>query len=425
MVFCPASIARAWVSDLLVDELTRSDGVEGSHFWFGYSVSLSGDMAVVGAPRDDENGAWSGSTYVFENGPAGWAEVARLLPEDGVAGDGFGRSVGIDGNTVVIGTPGPTNVDDRPGAAYVFEDNGEGWTQVAKLVSDEDPNGPYSLFEFGHSVSISGGTVLVGLPHMHSTYSDNKPGAAYVFEDDGAGWTQTAKLLAADPGASDQFGWSVAISGDKAIVGAPGTPMYGKKGEQVSKGGGLDKAYVFEKDGSGWTQVAQLTDEGQIGYDYFGSSVAISGDKAIVGAPQWLSSEGASAYIFEDEGTGWKAVDTLVGSNSTEFSEFGTSVAISGDTALITDSRDGYVYVFEQRDSGWTETALLMNLSGEDYYTLPVAIDGNTALVGSLSASADPDFPGTVYVFAVPEPSSILLLFAAGLCLAALRLRRR
>ncbi len=406
IIICPASIARAWVSDLLVDELTRTDGVEGSYVWFGYSVSLSGEMAVVGAPRDDENGYNSGSAYIFRNGPAGWAEVARLLPDDGAAADWFGRSVGIDGNTVVIGAPQDRN-SQLPGAAYVFEDTGTGWAQVAKLFSGLDPPG----FKFGHSVSISDGTILVGSPE------ENLTGTTYIYEDDGNGWTHTANLQA-----GGLFGLSVAISGDKAIVGAPNRPQYDKKGKQVSKGGGLDMAYVFEKDGSGWTQVAELTGGDQFAYDYFGWSVAIDGNKAIVGAPQFMLSEDGLACVFEDDGTGWKAVDTLLGSYSTGDGDFGTSVAISGDTALVADPEDGYVYVFEQDDSGWEETELLV---GGGNIFLPVAIDGNTALVGDPWSSPDPDFPGTVYVFAVPEPSSLLLLLTATSCLLLWRVRRR
>ena len=407
VLICPASIARAWVSDLLVDELTRTDGVEGSNVWFSYSVSLSGDMAVVGAPWDDENGYHSGSAYIFQNGPAGWAEVARLLPDDGAVGDWFGRSVGIDGNSVVIGAP-QTRGSYLPGAAYVFEDTGEGWAQVAKFVSNADPEGHRPGYQFGYSVSISNGTVLIGSPYEENyTYM----GAAYVFEDEGSAWTHSETLLANDADSGDAFGWSVDISGNRMIVGAPGVG-YDKKG---SKDIVRDSAYVFERDDSGWTQAGKVGLEDTSRHERFGWSVAIDGNKAIVGA---LEGVNGAAHFFEDDGSGWQAVDTFL---STDV----YYVSISDDRALVGDSSEGVVWLFEEGDSGWEKTDLLV--SSESIF-LPVAIDGNTALVGG-RAGSNPDFPGAVYVFAlpapIPEPSSLLLLLAAACCALIRRRKRR
>ncbi len=417
MVLCPASIARAWVSDLLVDELSLDEGSAGGYL--GHSVSISGDMAIVGGFSEENTGVYSSSAYVFQNGPSGWTQVAKLLPEDDAPNDLFGKSVAIDGNTVVIGAPGSRNLDE-PGSAYVFEGSGSGWTQVAKLVSTEDPDHYWPGYQFGYSVGISDGTVLVGAAYE---FTNGKSGVAYVFEDEGDGWTQTLKLQADDGEGGDAFGQSVAISGDTAIVGAPGSG-YDKKSGKDSKGELRDSAYIFQRDDSGWTQVASLTAGNAFWHDGFGRSVAIDGSRAIVGAP-WEEQIGA-AHIFEDDGSGWQAVDTLFPIEDTvEGNQFGVSVAISGDKALVTDSKDGAVYLFEKDESGWAETTRLLDYRGEDWYTLPVAIDGDTALVGNPSVSADPDFPGTVYVFAVPEPSSLLLLLTATSCLLLWRVRRR
>ena len=406
VLICPASIARAWVSDLLVDELTRTDGVEGSYVSFGYSISLSGDMAVVGAPGDDENGYHSGSAYIFQNGPAGWAEVARLLPDDGAVGDWFGGSVGIDGNTVVIGAP-KFRGSSLPGAAYVFKDTAEGWSQVAKFVSDADPEGYRPGYQFGYSVGVSDGTVLIGSPY-EDYYS--YMGAAYVFEDEGSAWTHRETLLPDNWDGGDLFGWSVDISGDRAIVGAPGIG-YDKKG---SKNIVSDSAYIFERDDSAWTQAAKVGFEDTGRHERFGWSVAIDGNKAIVGA---LEGVNGAAHFFEDDGSGWQAVDTFL---STDV----YYVSISDDRALVGDSSEGVVWLFEEGDSGWEKTDLLV--SSESIF-LPVAIDGNTALVGG-RAGSNPDLPGAVYVFAlpapIPEPSSILLLLTAACCALIWRRRR-
>ena len=417
MVFCPASIARAWVLDLLVDELSLDEGATGGYL--GHSVSISGDTAIVGGFSDENNGVYSRSAYVFQNGPSGWTQVAKLLPEDDAPSDLFGKSVAIDGNTAVIGAPGFRQLNE-PGSAYVFQDSGSGWTQVAKLVSTQDPADYRPGYQFGYSVGISDGTVLVGAAYEAI---NGKSGVAYVFEDDDDGWTQTLKLQADDGEPFDSFGQSVAISGDTAIVGAPGSG-YDKKSGKDSKGELRDSAYIFQRDDSGWTQVASLTAGEAFWHDGFGWSVAINGNRAIVGA-RWEARTGA-AHIFEDDGAGWKAVDTLFPIEDTvEGNQFGVAVAISGDTALVTDSKDGAGYLFEKGESGWGKMTRLLDYRDEDWYTLPVAIDGNTALVGDPSVSPDPDFPGTVYVFAVPEPSSILLLLTAACCALMWRWNRR
>ena len=192
-------------------KLTPSDGPSG----FGDSISISGNTAIVGAYSDNDLGTYSGSAYVFRNTGSGWTQVAKLTASDGGPGDFFGFSVSIQGTTAIIGATWDGDLGEHSGSAYVFEETGSGWTQVAKLTASD--GAAYEVF--GGSVSLSGSTVIVGA--CDGDFRGEGPGAAYVFEDNGSDWVQVAKLTAADNGEVDVlFGISVSINGTTAVVGA-------------------------------------------------------------------------------------------------------------------------------------------------------------------------------------------------------------
>ena len=365
-------------------KLTASDGAGGDQF--GFSVAISGDTAVVGANLDDSQ---RGSAYVFVKPGSGWAnatETAKLTASDGAANDFFGDSVAISGDTVVVGA---TN-DDGRGSAYVFVKPGSGWataTETAKLTASDGVGDHF----FGLSVAISGDTVVVGAKN-----DDSGRGAAYVFVKPGSGWataTETAKLTASDGVGDDQFGLSVAISGDTVVVGAP-----------------VDaSAYVFVKPGSGWataTETAKLTASAGGGLS---GPVAISGD-TVVGGARFDDSSRGSAYVFVKPGSGWAtATETakLTASDGAANDDFGWSVAISGDTVVVgaenDDSSRGSAYVFVKSGSGWanaTETAKLTASDGaaNDVFGSSVAISGDTVVVGAPHLFGS-SFPGSAYVF--------------------------
>jgi len=208
--------------------------------YFGYSVAISGTQAVVGAYGNDDNGNASGAAYVYEDSGAGWVEVAQLNADDAAAGDLFGYSVAIDNGTVVVGAHGDDDNGGASGSVYLFEDNGSGWTQIAKLTSSDGAAGDY----FGAAVAIGDSAVLVG------AYGDDdagsKSGSAYVFQNTGSSWEEVAKLAGADGAESDFFGRSVAIDNGTAIVGAVGDDVHGA---------GSGSIYVYEDSGAGWGQV--------------------------------------------------------------------------------------------------------------------------------------------------------------------------
>jgi len=274
-------VTGTWIQ---VAKLTAADGAFAD--FFGASVSLSGDTAVVGAYRDDDKGSSSGSAYVFERVAGTWTQVAKLTASDGAAVDFLGFSVSISGDKAIAGARGDDDKGSSSGSAYVFERIAGTWTQVAKLTAGD---GAFADV-FGESVSISGDKAIVGARGDDDKGSSS--GSAYVFEKVSGTWTQVAKLTAADGAAGDFFGQSVSISGDKAIAGAY---------RDDDKGSSSGSAYVFEKISGTWFQVAKLTaSDGQAG-DFLGFSVSISGDKAIGGArgDDDKGSTSGSAYIFD------------------------------------------------------------------------------------------------------------------------------
>ena len=208
----PLSISQLAYAQINEFKLTASDGAANDQF--GYSVSISGDYAVVGVWYDDDNGVASGSAYVFKRSGTSWQQEAKLLPSDGAAGDNFGISVTISGDYVVVGAVLDGDNGNQSGSAYVFKRSGTSWTQEAKLL----PSDGAANDRFGHSVSISGDYAVVGA-FLDDDNGDGS-GSAYLFKRSGTSWAQEAKLLPSDGAAVDFFGNSVSISGDYAVVGA-------------------------------------------------------------------------------------------------------------------------------------------------------------------------------------------------------------
>jgi phosphopantetheinyl transferase len=181
---------------------------------FGYSVSISGDYAVVGAYQDDDGGYSSGSAYIFVRDGDDWTQQAKLTTDDAAVEDHFGWSVSISGDYAVVGAHGDDDDGEASGSAYIFVCDGANWIEQAKLTADDATGGDY----FGFSVSISGDYAVVGA-HLDDDGGDCS-GSAYIFVRDGTDWTEQAKLTADDAAERDFLGWSVSISGDYTVVGA-------------------------------------------------------------------------------------------------------------------------------------------------------------------------------------------------------------
>jgi hypothetical protein len=250
-------------------EVKGADTAAGDYF--GESVGISGATAVVGGDGHTKS---AGRAYVFNDTSSGWKQTAELKGTDTVANDGFGYSVAISGTSAIVGEP--DHAKDA-GRAYVFSNAASGWRQVAELkgsdtVADDG---------FGVSVAISGATAIAGAPGF-----SKQAGRAYVFGDSGGLWRQTAELKGSDTASSDDFGYTVGVSGTAAIAGAPGD----------AKDAG--RAYVFTGTGAHWSQAAELKGSDTVAGDYFGYSVAVSGTTAVTGADGHAKSTGR-AYVFE------------------------------------------------------------------------------------------------------------------------------
>jgi hypothetical protein len=300
-------------------KLTASDGAR--HDDFGRSVALSGDTALVGAKDAAAAGVDGGSAYVFVRSGTTWSEQAKLTASDAADNDHFGSSVAVSGDTAVVGAKDADAAGSFSGSAYVFVRSGTTWSQQAKLrASDAERNQ-----SFGVSVAVLGDTALVGA----SDDDDAGPGSgsAYVFVRSGTTWSQQAKLRASDAAAFDRFGWSVALSGDTALVGAS---------DDDDDGNVSGSAYVFVRSGTTWSQQAKLRASDAAALDRFGFSVAVSGDTALVGV-SLVDDSGfsGSAYAFVRNGTTWSQQAKLTPSDPTVFDRFGLSVAVSGHTALV------------------------------------------------------------------------------------------
>ena len=363
-------------------KLTASDGAAVDQF--GWSVAVSGDRIVVGAIQDDDLGDDSGSVYVFEpDGAGGWTET-KLTASDGAAVDRFGISAAVSGDRIVVGAYLDDDLGASSGSVYVYEPDGTGgWTETKLTASDGAPGGD----EFGISVAVSGDRIVVGA-HLDDD-NGGSSGAVYVYEPDGAGgWTET-KLTASDGAAVDRFGWSVAVSGDRIVVGAHLDDDLGDISGSV---------YVFEPDGAGgWTETKLLTSDGAAA-DVFGWSVAVSGDRIVVGAIQDddLGDDSGSAYVFEPDGAGGWAETKLTASDGAPAERFGWSVAMSGDRIVVGADGDddngtnsGSAYVFD--------LGSLPNQPPTADADGPYQVDEGSTVQLDGSGSSDPD--GTIDVY--------------------------
>ena len=414
-----------------LDKLLASDGASSD--FFGFSVSISGDpgteVAIVGAYRDDDNGSASGSAYIYRKSGETWVQESKLLASDGAAGDAFGFSVSISGDSgnevVIVGAYLDDDNGSDSGSAYIFRYDPlllplPGWTEEDKLLASTGA----ASDQFGFSVSISGDSgnevVIVGAYLDDDNGSDS--GSAYIFRYDPLllplpGWVQEAQLHASDGASFDRFGGSVSISGpsgnEVAIVGA------------YKDDSNFGSAYIYRFNGVSWVEEAKLlASDGATG-DNFGKAVSISSDPGnevvIVGAyhDDDNGSNSGSSYIYRKTGATWVQEAKLIASDGAASDNFGFSVSISGDAGnevvIVgayfhddsgTDSGSAYIYRFN--GVSWMEEARLLPPDGAsgDRLGNSVSISGTAGsevvIVGAHLDDDNGSNSGSMYLFECP-----------------------
>lgn len=344
-------------------KLLPTDGAPEDQF--GITVALVGSTAIVGAWGDDDNGADSGSVYMFDTITG--QQIAKLLPTDGAAGDAF-STLAVGGSTLIVGARRDDDNGSDSGSAYLF-DVATG-VQLMKLLPSDGSAGD----NFGEALAVGLHIVIVGAPEDDDNGTDS--GSAYLF-DIGTG-EQLAKLLPSDGAAGDEFGVSVALTDTVAVVGAFNDDDNGQTSGSV---------YLF--DVVSGVQIAKLTPNDGAAGDWFGRTVASSDTTIIVGA-RYDDDNGVdsgSAYLFN--ATTGEQIAKLLPHDGAAGDEFGFPVAISGTTAIVGAYRDddngdrsGSAYLFDTTTGAQVAKLLPDDGAALDRFGwMAVAISGSTALV--------------------------------------------
>lgn len=347
---------------------------------FGSGVAVTEEFALIGSPGGHSDGRRVGSLTVFERADGEWSQGATIAPVDLTEDAGFGGAVDADGDIAVIGAKDDAEQGRHAGAAYVFRRRDGDWTQQAKLTAAAETTW------FGGAVSVSGATAIVGA----TSYGGDRgsPGAATVFERGDDGWTRQATLTVDDVGAYDDFGTTLDIDGDVAVVGAP---------EHDAAGESSGAAYVFERSGGRWSDgTAIVPDRGQAG-ESFGQGVAVDGERILVAAPsrdRAGTDRAGAVFEFERADGEWSQRGTLAPAEPTEQESLGNvgTVAIDGSLALVGansvpmgDFDTAWGYVFERAAGAWhvVERIDTADLDGDDWHPGAVAIHEGIGLFGA------------------------------------------
>jgi hypothetical protein len=394
---------------------------------YGYAVATNGDIVAIGAPWQDSGGLDQGIVYVLERNQGGigaWGIRRTLLASDGAALDYFGWSLALSGDTLIVGAPyDDVGANSDQGSAYIFERNRGGanqWGQSQKLVAADGA----SLDYLGWQVSVSGDHALAGAPGDDLGAAQDQ-GSAYLFQRNLGGaenWGEHHKLIASDGASGDDFGVSVAISGDSLLVGADSANL-GAKEDQGA-------VYAFERNKDGadmWGQTDKLVASDGAAFDYFGNSLSMDDNHFIAGAPKadlWGTSDAGAAYVFSrimgninmSNLSDWGQRAKLVAPDYHATDYFGTAVAIHGNRAVVGADGDdiasggqvkidqGSAYLFERNvlnTDSWTIASKLVSSNGHsyEYYGAPVAIFNDTMVVGAYVRRLPITQEGSVYIY--------------------------
>lgn len=395
-------------------ETARYYGSQATADDFANSVAISGDIFVMGVPHETVGGILdSGAVYVFERSGAGWTggtELARLTVATPQQGHWFGTSVAIQGDTIVAGAP--SSFGNRSGEVFVFEKPAGGWTDMNETAALTASDGA-SADNLGFSVALDGVFVLAGA-HGATVNGAALQGAAYLFERPSGGWSngsELAKFTNAAGAAQQWFGWSVALDGETAVVGAPRVGLEGA-------------AFVFERPATGWvsaSETATIAASDASTWAVFGQSVDVDGSTIVVGAnrtPLLTAGVGPGAvYVFEEPVGGWTSgteVAKLSVQGATVADGLGTAVSLDAGTLVASAPRSqfglcagdsGAVYLFSEPVGGWVsgiETARFVDPTGRGGFAQVAAVDRGVVVASGDAGTHPATSQAAAHVFAPP-----------------------
>ncbi|MGH9437848.1 MAG: FG-GAP repeat protein, partial [Terriglobia bacterium] len=392
-------------------EVTASDGQADDSY--GFAVLVSGDTAFVSAPAPVSR---PGAVYAFSRSNGVWSETQKLMPTPAETpppgwSDFFGYSLALSGNTLLVGAPETFDSQYGPlfGAAYMFTKSGDTWTQQQELTPSVGPSDCSSLCFFGDAVALAGDAAVIGAYGYEGT-----EGAAYVFANSGGTWSQTQQLTASDGTTGDdhEFGYSVAFDGTNLLVGAPG-PDY-ISNDIYPQGA----AYAFTNSDGSWTQVQKLTANDGADGDQFGFSLSLTGPTLLVGAKAadiGSNTHQGAAYVFDGSSGTWTQTQKLTASDGLAYDQFGESVAIQNSTALVGEwsfddnpnnppapPKKGETYLFAESNGSWNQDKIFIASDGTlgDSFGWDVALDGTNLLIGADAATINGNqYQGAAYFY--------------------------
>lgn len=398
-----AHAGDGWVQQKLI----AGDGLEGDAF--GIDVLVEGDTAVISAPATFER---PGKVYVLERIDGFWQQVQVLSPTFDVEpppdwADLFGWSLSLSGDTLLIGAPFAFNPQFGPaGAAYMFTRSDGVWEQEQTIL----PSVAQPSVNFGTTVAVVDDTAVVG------AFGDNgNIGAAHVFVRADGQWDETQKLTPSDhkPGQTPQFGRGLAFDGETLMVGAVDFDF--STNERVQ-----GAVYVYTQSAGDWMEMQKLLASDGVSGDQFGYSVALSGNTALVGARHAdiddTANQGA-AYVFEYNGGVWSETQKLVVGDGEIHDRFGHIVALHGDTAVVGGNnsnsefggvqpplKPGVAYMYTRESGQWNLTREFTAFDGrdDDWFGWAVSIDDSTLLIAASDGVDGSPSQGATYVFTQP-----------------------
>ncbi len=368
---------------------------------FGSALAIDQEQLIVGAPFNalGITSARQGAAYVYSRTGSTWSEDFRLTANDGDDDDRFGAAVAIDGDWAAVGAPRDQDNGLFSGSVYLFQRSGTAWVQNGKLVRAGGGAGD----QFGGALDMEGSTLLVGAPTDDTVAGEG--GVAYVYVRTGTTWNLEDTLIANDNAEMDLFGTSVALDGDRAAIGAS---------MDESANAQRGKAYVFLRTGTTWAQETVLGPSDAATFAHLGRSIDLSGDLLVSGAPE--RSNGVdfvgAAYVWRRSGTVWNPEDILVPSDAQANDFFGAALSFVNDRIVIgapqqseVGLRAGAAYVFEASGTDWNQTGKLFasNILPDDRFGSTIAGDGARFVAGSPKSDLNGPESGSAYVFATPD----------------------